>query len=608
MLPMKSSAEDILKLEMTRTPLNYFDILPAELIGHIFLIGVRDERHDPKGMARAPFNLIVSSVCQRWRDIALSTPAMWQYITMSEADPEYRWTQLWLERSKEVPLDIDLYWSDAGDLPGLADDETCRIRDILIPHARRWREFSFNVDTFEMNHIMLQALSELQEPLPLLEGLMLYNNDDFEPEDLFTPTHLRSPIDVPSTIFPRVRQVELWGVHIAWESWPFKNLTRLALSYHTHDIQYSPAQFISMLNSSPNLEYLKLNGSGPFPFGTNLETPFTLQLTLPSLRALHLSFIYEPLHILFLTHLLRAPNLESLTIKDWYEGDFSAVISLMGVSSNAERARNRFGYPSVTRLSIGGITTLNVNHGVRAFTELFRDMKNVTHLMINCKEMDQDIFESLIVPKGEVGTIVPQDGEGSESDRVGDVGSSCNGTELGVSLLPSLGTLKPIGIPWQDVSAFLSKRQEQGRPLSHVLIRRPAVESNALPPPIEEWKRFGCEAEFYDEDSEDEEGDSEEDGSSLSSGWTTDPDDDEDEDETEDDQEEGGNVGMADGESDPLGEVGNQGHGNYDTESASEGSESSLDDLGPETIEGDLGAGSTSEGSDYSVSTDELNL
>jgi F-box-like len=95
------------QLEKDRIP---FDWLPPELLTHIFVLATLDSLYP----IQSPLDttpLSISHVCQRWRDIALSTPTLWRRIVLTPSDlsplasvrPS---TQIFLERSKGIPTEV----------------------------------------------------------------------------------------------------------------------------------------------------------------------------------------------------------------------------------------------------------------------------------------------------------------------------------------------------------------------------------------------------------------------------------------------------------------------------------------------------------------------
>ncbi|KAI9507732.1 hypothetical protein F5148DRAFT_980922 [Russula earlei] len=94
--------------EKDRVP---FHSLPPELLVLIFILLTHDVL-DPhlSPLDAAPLN--ISHVCQRWRDIALSTPTLWRRVILAPSDLLSTWlfvsppTQAFLGRSKGVPTEV----------------------------------------------------------------------------------------------------------------------------------------------------------------------------------------------------------------------------------------------------------------------------------------------------------------------------------------------------------------------------------------------------------------------------------------------------------------------------------------------------------------------
>lgn len=128
----------------------------------------------------------------------------------------------WLDRSKAVPLDIDI---------DLAYDNLVAPDDfmpLLILHVSRWRSFDCHTAVAEqMPNIMAYLVGK---EAPLLEELVL---NDQEAEDVFEasynyPVH---SIFAGSTSLPNLKELALWTSPVAWASHPFANLIHLELCY-----------------------------------------------------------------------------------------------------------------------------------------------------------------------------------------------------------------------------------------------------------------------------------------------------------------------------------------------------------------------------------------
>ncbi|KDQ19251.1 hypothetical protein BOTBODRAFT_184322 [Botryobasidium botryosum FD-172 SS1] len=92
---------------MTLVPINR---LPSECISQILTMACTPEpvRKEDSILRRPqrpekPFYLIFSSVCRRWRNVALDMPPVWASTEFSDA-PSFKYSKLMLERSRGRPL------------------------------------------------------------------------------------------------------------------------------------------------------------------------------------------------------------------------------------------------------------------------------------------------------------------------------------------------------------------------------------------------------------------------------------------------------------------------------------------------------------------------
>jgi len=95
------------QLEQDRIP---FHRLPPELLIHIFLLAAHDTL-DPIQSPLDAFPLNISHVCQWWRCIAVSTPALWRRVVLTPLDLTFQSsvspaTQTFLVRSKGIPTEV----------------------------------------------------------------------------------------------------------------------------------------------------------------------------------------------------------------------------------------------------------------------------------------------------------------------------------------------------------------------------------------------------------------------------------------------------------------------------------------------------------------------
>lgn len=145
------------------------DQLPAELIAHIFLLTSQDSyvKWGPnRGLLQSL--LSVSSVCSRWRAIALSTPKLWTYIgiwpigTNSSVTPIISRVQAHLERSSAALIDIHFNFTM------LPNEKLQLIWPMVSSHLHRSR----SIRIFGLNRELVSFVSPLSRyPLKYLETL-----------------------------------------------------------------------------------------------------------------------------------------------------------------------------------------------------------------------------------------------------------------------------------------------------------------------------------------------------------------------------------------------------------------------------------------------------
>ncbi|KAF8913813.1 hypothetical protein CPB84DRAFT_1669208 [Gymnopilus junonius] len=135
--------------------------LPSELLASIFEECVLD------GWTRTP--LVVSHVCRTWRKAAL-TPSVWShiYVNLNARDPLQR-TALWLQRSQNTLLTIDL---EVGvDLSHLNN-----VTKMLLKEVQRWKVLNVTSTLLEPVNQILQACNE---PSPQLRAMDISIDQEF---------------------------------------------------------------------------------------------------------------------------------------------------------------------------------------------------------------------------------------------------------------------------------------------------------------------------------------------------------------------------------------------------------------------------------------------
>ncbi|KAH9065434.1 hypothetical protein EDB87DRAFT_1803443 [Lactarius vividus] len=407
----KSRRQDPFITPSDGTPVNN---LPNELLSSIFTLGsdaeksgyddIAAEEEEEEEGPRLPFQVLVSHVCRRWREVVIGIPTLWTYLDFAEGPP-FNKSQAWLERSKDQPLDIEIDCTIDSDPESESepDDESedqadsCHVspadlpvvRDLILPHSARWRTFELLVDDFHLMYNTLATLSRVLEA-PELRALRLCHYDDNENYDHFSPVNLKQPFFTPfSGRAPELGLVTLWGVHVDWETCAFlQGLEELELAYHAKDVRPPYKIFTRILQGSPDLHTLTLSASGPAG-DPEVDWPANV-IELPSVRQLGLAFL-EPSYASALLKRLVFPNLLVLSL-DFDQDDYSSFI-IEQLAKPAPNQRHSLCH-NLVDLKLSGMQC-----STKAVSRFYFALSNLVSLDINCNHLRAEFFSNLGVMK-----------------------------------------------------------------------------------------------------------------------------------------------------------------------------------------------------------------
>ncbi|KAJ6547045.1 hypothetical protein B0H19DRAFT_1032495, partial [Mycena capillaripes] len=219
--------------------------VPSEVLAEIFLqLAAVEEKGDPLSsrhyelffakeymivpvLHRAP--LIFGEISREWRDIALSTPRLWNSISLECREENTRTNislcDMWLKRSGSLPLSIRLCYERMYDPEIISQktiDDCQNLMKTILPYAQRWR--FLDLDNLPASYEILRDL--LPESVPILEIISV--NHDKEPKAAqFTPW-------AGLQIAPKLRCLYLdsiGGANITtqaeWSTFPWPQLTHI---------------------------------------------------------------------------------------------------------------------------------------------------------------------------------------------------------------------------------------------------------------------------------------------------------------------------------------------------------------------------------------------
>ncbi|KAF8424448.1 hypothetical protein L210DRAFT_3568080 [Boletus edulis BED1] len=508
--------------------------LPPELLGHIFELGSADDGiedippKDDRKMANAkdihdhdaevkedeneegdkeefgdkdessqvslPFRFVVPQVCRHWRNIAMSTPALWTTIEVTSATrPPYEAVSMLLERSKSLPIDLYLYcafYKVKDDMEPLSDADLRFLFAMLIPHIHRWQTIVVSLRVCQLMYTFLCAVSDPAIPAaPRLTAVELYDYEDIAHFDNSPYPSISKHLTLFGGSAPLLTTIVLWGVHVDWDQpWisSASNLADLELAFHSEDVRPSWAQISTILRSPSALQKLTLRKSGPSgdPAGwlavgcpTNPSAP----IQLPHVTDFGVIF-HSQAHAIGLLRKFCLPALKSLVL-GFYDDDYTDLVhELAGPATSLSLAQE-------PRSLLSGLESLKIA-GLPCRTEcvetLYSELRNLTSLNISLVFLDQLFLDILSTP--------------------------CTLPERGDIWLPRLVTLRVSGAFVSTLRDLVSTRRELGVPLSSLYVEKRCYvldeDAEWFKENLETFELFdGSEDADYDELDEEYDGD-----------------------------------------------------------------------------------------------------
>lgn len=404
-----------------------------------------------------PWEVLITQVCHRWREVAIEIPQLWAQLDFGEC-PSMERLQLYMQRSKEAPLNLRLDWADEEVDPVDPEDIDMQpyidILDLLEPHVRRLQSLEVMVNYWKQMSLVLKFFGRCPAA-PMLEILQLYH---YETEEGRLPSHEIPEEDRKQDFVlfhgntPLLVDVALWGVHLDWEKSTFlRNLRSLELAYHQPSLRPSFKQFARMLKESPDLEILTISESGPQgdpvdwlqsvtgggEDGATELDPATVTTTieLPRVKEFVLAF-FEPPYAQQLMDRLVFTSLTSLTLDSEDGDDFTDFITSL---ARPHRVTGKSILCNLDFLALNGLGSCRQD----VITEFLSQLHNVVTLRLNLDHVDLHWFFPLIPP-----------------------------AEARGGYLPRLQTLYIGGIPGAQTLELVKARRAAGIPLVHLFMNR----------------------------------------------------------------------------------------------------------------------------------------
>ncbi|KAF9468159.1 hypothetical protein BDZ94DRAFT_1247341 [Collybia nuda] len=324
--------------------------LPHELLGTIFYMCLGTWVMNPSKSRGKPFQVAASHVSHHWRETALGTPLLWNFIDLTVTQRKnvkenaLQWFLAHLARSRDSFLHISLEIS--------LNEAAHQFLFPLVQHSSRWRHLFISLTQGKLDDIHT-LFSSASAPGLIHLSLRIGNHSESANAPRTEYPAICYPILKGGT--PALNSVRLSGKILGNISPPLSAVTTLFVeAFPKNLISYS--QFRALLASVPYIINLSLSG-------LNIHLPRdpltdSNPFCLPTLRSFRLHGNATPVHRLL--SFLSLPNLESLTLLSADSFDSATLPSVRAVilescDFNTDEVYNLCrAFPGVTDLSADG--------------------------------------------------------------------------------------------------------------------------------------------------------------------------------------------------------------------------------------------------------------
>ncbi len=358
-----------------------FNNLPVEIVVNIFRFAAWSTTNSPEGIL---LRFRLTWVCRRWRHIAVYDPTLWNTIWFKDVKLGYQRSKLYFERAGTATLDLRIEDDDKSRLvPGrpMSGDDMNRILDILMMKSNQIRMLIVVVELWPPILVLLDRLHRLgsMRSLQQLERMeihrtgrpYLWNGPGYPISDYKHALSLCNGQTQP------INYICLNGIHLDWDRSCLTNLTNLDLRRMPPDLGPSLERFRYMLESSPNLRKLSLDGGGPVNSAAYSYRP----VFLPRLESLALGD-FPVTYAIFCAGIIHAPNVREITLLNLVGEDHAQLFKVLTGK-----------FPELLILSLFSVKIRKAAENARTMVQWFLSIPKVKFMRIAGMETDMlDLF------------------------------------------------------------------------------------------------------------------------------------------------------------------------------------------------------------------------
>ena len=302
------------------------DLLPNEILGHVFILVVQDYGLVDFPMCPefiAPPQLTISHVCSRWRRVALCTPELWSntHLIYLRSNPKLNhvtWLhQRWLARAGTSPVSLSIYFDKCMNGYEIANT----LQKIILPFRIKKLHLALTYQAFMYLATFSFSESALSDFMEVSLAVMIPSNE--------LETASSGDINNPHFI-PRLRSVKF----LTSDSLAYWNPLDDWLDRNHQSLPWSQLR-------SMDVEDLPLD---------NLELLFNILHQIPMLQALKLG-IYPSIHIDSFNKALTMPSLLDFSLA------LQVIEEMVDIDTdevNLDKILRSFICPSLTKFQVYG--------------------------------------------------------------------------------------------------------------------------------------------------------------------------------------------------------------------------------------------------------------
>ncbi|KAF8506770.1 hypothetical protein F5888DRAFT_33023 [Russula emetica] len=319
----------ICKLKVLLWRMFPFNNLPVEIVVNIFRYAVWSTLNSPEGVL---LRFHLTWVCRRWRHIAVHDQTLWNTIWFRDVKLGYQRSQLYFERAGTATLDLRIEDDDKSRLApdqSMSGDDMNRILDILMIKSNQIRLLIVVVELWPPILVLLDRLHRSSRSLQQLERIEIHRTG--RPYRWNGPGYplcdYEHALSLCNGQTQRINHICLNGIHLDWDRSCLTYLTNLDLRRMPPELGPSLERFRYMLESSPNLRKLTLDGAGP-TVPEKLAAHSYPPVFLPRLESLVLGDFLVT-YAIYYAGIIHAPNVREITLLNLGGEDHSQLFQVL---------------------------------------------------------------------------------------------------------------------------------------------------------------------------------------------------------------------------------------------------------------------------------------